>query len=65
MFLSTLLIKYLAPDAEGHGTEKVIEALHKRSGKFAAPVVPAKLIATIFTLAFSVSTFLKGERKQR
>jgi len=24
-FVSALIIKYLAPDAEGHGTEKVIE----------------------------------------
>jgi H+/Cl- antiporter ClcA len=28
LFLSALIIKYLAPDAEGHGTEKVIEAIH-------------------------------------
>lgn len=25
LFLSALIIKFLAPDAEGHGTEKVIE----------------------------------------
>ena len=35
-FLSALVIKYLAPDAEGHGTEKVIEAVHKRAGKIKA-----------------------------
>jgi len=40
MFLSALMVKYLAPDAEGHGTEKVIEAVHKRSGKIKAAVVP-------------------------
>ena len=28
IFLSSLMVKYLAPDAEGHGTEKVIEAIH-------------------------------------
>ena len=32
LFLSSLMIKYLAPDAEGR-TEKVIEAVHKRWGK--------------------------------
>jgi H+/Cl- antiporter ClcA len=32
-FLSNLFIKYLAPEAEGHGTEKVIEAVNRRSGK--------------------------------
>ena len=51
LFLSAAIIKYLAPDAEGHGTEKVIEAIHKRSGKIKAAVVPVKLIATIITLA--------------
>jgi H+/Cl- antiporter ClcA len=60
MFLSTLLIKYLAPEAEGHGTEKVIEAIHKRSGKIAAPVVPVKLVATIITLAVGGSVGKEG-----
>ncbi|HTZ11694.1 MAG TPA: voltage-gated chloride channel, partial [Candidatus Margulisiibacteriota bacterium] len=45
LFLSTAIIKYLAPEAEGHGTEKVIEAIHKRSGKIKAMVVPVKLVA--------------------
>ena len=30
---SVLIIKYFAPEAEGHGTEKIIEAVHKRSGR--------------------------------
>jgi len=33
LFLSALSIKYLAPDAEGHGTEKVIEAVHQAAGR--------------------------------
>jgi H+/Cl- antiporter ClcA len=32
LFTSSLLVQYLAPDAEGHGTEKVIEAVHKKMG---------------------------------
>ncbi len=36
--LAHLLVQYLAPDAEGHGTEKVIEAVHQRSGRIAAKV---------------------------
>ena len=43
LFLSAAIIKYLAPDAEGHGTEKVIEAIHRHSGKIKAIVVPVKL----------------------
>ncbi len=60
LFLSSLLIKYLAPDAEGHGTEKVIEAIHKRAGKIPAAVVPVKLLATIVTLAIGGSAGKEG-----
>lgn len=60
LFLSALIIKYLAPDAEGHGTEKVIEAVHKRSGKIKAMVVPVKLITTIITVALGGSVGKEG-----
>ena len=60
LFLSIVVVKYLAPEAEGHGTEKVIEAVHKRSGKINAMVVPVKLIATIVTLAFGGSVGKEG-----
>src|SRR5512146_421513 len=46
LFLSAFLVKTFAPDAEGHGTEKIIEAVHRHSGKINALVVPAKLVAT-------------------
>lgn len=59
-FLSALMVKYLAPDAEGHGTEKVIEAIHKSSGKIKAVVVPVKLAATIITLALGGSAGKEG-----
>lgn len=60
MFLSTLIVKYLAPDAEGHGTEKVIEAVHKHSGKIKPLVVPVKLVATIITIALGGSAGKEG-----
>jgi len=60
LFLSTLMIQYLAPEAEGHGTEKVIEAIHKRSGKIAFLVVPVKLVATVLTLAIGGSVGKEG-----
>ncbi len=59
-FLSTLVIKGLAPEAEGHGTEKVIEAVHRRSGRIAPMVIPVKLIATIVTLAAGGSAGKEG-----
>ncbi len=60
MFLSVVIVKYLAPEAEGHGTEKVIEAVHKRSGKIKPLVVPVKLLATIITIAAGGSAGKEG-----
>ncbi len=60
LFMSSLLVKYLAPDAVGHGTEKVIEAVHKRAGKIPILVVPVKLFATIITLAVGGSAGKEG-----
>lgn len=60
LLLSTILIKFLAPDAEGHGTEKVIEAVHKKEGLINAAVVPVKLVATIITIVFGGSVGKEG-----
>jgi H+/Cl- antiporter ClcA len=60
LFVSALLVKYLAPEAEGHGTEKVIEAVHKRAGKIPILVVPVKLLATIITLVAGGSAGKEG-----
>ncbi len=60
LVLSTVIIRRLAPEAEGHGTEKVIEAVHKRSGRIKAMVVPVKLVATVITLAFGGSAGKEG-----
>lgn len=57
---STLIIKYIAPGAKGHGTEKVIEAVHKHSGRIKLPVVPVKLIATVITIASGGSAGKEG-----
>ncbi len=48
--LSYLLTQRLLPEAKGHGTEKVIEAIHERSGRVNPLVVPIKLLATLITL---------------
>jgi len=58
--VSTLTIRKLAPDAEGHGTEKVIEAVHKYSGRIKFMVVPVKLVATIITIAAGGSAGKEG-----
>ncbi len=57
---SYVFIKKLAPDAMGHGTEKVIEAIHKNNGKIKVMVVPVKIVATIVTLAVGGSAGKEG-----
>ena len=59
LFLS-ILITQLAPDAAGHGTEKVIAAIHKNSGRIKILVVPVKLFTTIITLAAGGSVGKEG-----
>jgi H+/Cl- antiporter ClcA len=60
LFLSALIVQYLAPDAKGHGTEKVIEAIHQRGGLIKPLVVPVKLLATVVTLAAGGSAGKEG-----
>ncbi|QXM07153.1 chloride channel protein [Crassaminicella indica] len=59
-FLSSLLITKLAPDAEGHGTEKVIEAVHQKCAKIDIKVIPVKLLATLITLLSGGSAGKEG-----
>ncbi|QEK11002.1 permease [Crassaminicella thermophila] len=59
-FLSSLLVVKLAPEAEGHGTEKVIEAVHQKDGKIDIKVIPVKLLATLITLISGGSAGKEG-----
>jgi H+/Cl- antiporter ClcA len=60
MVVSAATVRYLAPDARGHGTEKVIEAIHKHGAKIKPMVVPVKLVATLVTLAAGGSVGKEG-----
>ena len=60
LVVSSLLVSRLAPDAAGHGTEKVIEAVHQRMGRIPLMVVPVKLVATVITLAGGGSAGKEG-----
>jgi H+/Cl- antiporter ClcA len=64
LFASAALVKYLAPEAEGHGTEKIIEAVHKNDGKINPMVVPVKLVATVITIAIGGSAGKEGPAAQ-
>jgi len=60
LFLSSFLTRYLAPEAEGHGTERVIEAVHRQGGRIKGRVVPVKLITTVITLVAGGSAGKEG-----
>jgi H+/Cl- antiporter ClcA len=62
--LAHLLVRFLAPDAEGHGTDKVIEAVHQRAGRIALAVAPVKLAATVVTIAVGGSVGKEGPAAQ-
>ena len=58
------LVRWLAPEAEGHGTDRVIEAVHQRSGRIPLMVAPVKLAATVFTISVGGSVGKEGPAAQ-
>ena len=64
LMLTVYLINTFAPNAKGHGTEKVIEAVHKDDGKIDAAVIPIKLIATVITIFSGGSVGKEGPGAQ-
>ncbi|MCH3965940.1 MAG: chloride channel protein [Clostridium sp.] len=64
LFLSSFIILKLAPDAKGHGTEKVIESVNKNNGNMNINVVPVKLLTTFITIIFGGSVGLEGPATQ-
>lgn len=50
LFGSSFLVVTFAPQAEGHGTEKVIEAVQRFGGKISIKSIPVKMAATLLTL---------------
>ena len=64
LVLTVWLVRKFAPDAKGHGTEKVIEAVHKKSGKIEIAVIPIKLLATVLTVFSGGSVGKEGPGAQ-
>lgn len=64
LVLSVFLVKTFAPTAQGHGTERVIEAIHKNSGKINIAVMPIKLLATVVTIFSGGSAGKEGPGAQ-
>jgi len=64
LVLTVWIVKTFAPNAEGHGTEKVIEAVHKHHGKIDLAVIPVKLLATLMTIFAGGSVGKEGPGAQ-
>jgi H+/Cl- antiporter ClcA len=61
---AVLLVRWLAPQAQGHGTEKIIEAVHLRWGRIPLLVAPVKLAATVITISVGGSVGKEGPAAQ-
>ncbi len=64
LMLTVYLIRTFAPNATGHGTEKVIEAVHRKNGKIEISVIPVKLVATVITMFTGGSVGKEGPGAQ-
>jgi len=64
LVLSVWLTKKFAPTAEGHGTEKVISAVHRDDGKIDVSVIPVKTLTTVLTIFAGGSVGKEGPGAQ-
>ncbi|RXJ56288.1 chloride channel protein [Candidatus Marinarcus aquaticus] len=64
LVVTVIIIRKIAPNAKGHGTEKVIESVHKHSGKMDVKVIPVKLFATVLTIFSGGSVGKEGPGAQ-
>jgi chloride channel protein, CIC family len=62
--LSGLIVFNLAPEAEGHGTDAAIAAIHHRQGRVRARIPPIKLIASAITIGSGGSGGREGPAAQ-
>ena len=59
-FISGALVYGLAPEAEGHGTDTVVKALHWTGGTIRARVAPVKMLASAITIGSGGSAGREG-----
>jgi len=62
--VSGVLIFFLAPKAEGHGTEAVIREVHKSDGLIQPIIAPVKMIASVITIISGGSVGKEGPAAQ-
>jgi CIC family chloride channel protein len=62
--ISGAIVFGLAPEAEGHGTDAAIDAIHHRGGRIRARIPPIKLIASAITIGSGGSGGREGPAAQ-
>jgi CIC family chloride channel protein len=62
--LSGIIVSAFAPEAEGHGTDAAIHAIHHDAGRLRARVAPVKLIASALTIGSGGSGGREGPTAQ-
>lgn len=55
-----VVTRWLAPEAEGHGTDSVIRAFHRDGGSMRARVAPVKLVTSAITIGSGGSAGREG-----
>jgi CIC family chloride channel protein len=58
--ISGALVFGLAPEAEGHGTDTVVNAFHRSAGALRPRVAPIKLVASVITIGSGGSAGREG-----
>ncbi|GBE67078.1 chloride channel protein [Mycobacterium sp. MFM001] len=62
--LSAIIVAWLAPEAEGHGTDEAIEAVHTYPGSIRGRVVLVKMVASALTIGSGGSGGREGPTAQ-
>jgi CIC family chloride channel protein len=62
--ISGAIVFSLAPEAEGHGTDAAIEAIHHKGARLRGRVVPIKLVASAITIGTGGSGGREGPAAQ-
>jgi chloride channel protein, CIC family len=62
--LSGIIVFSMAPEAEGHGTDAAIDAIHHKRGRIRARIPPIKLVASALTIGTGGSGGREGPTAQ-
>lgn len=55
LLITNFLIKRFTDETESHGTDKIIDALHKKNGKINIIKLPLDILTTVLTISFGGS----------